>query len=89
MSLRPTSLTVHLWVGLFAAVFLFLEGTTGGIIAWGPEVFRLANPPGPRISPPDLRVAPGPAELPLTGLVGGLEKSHPGFRVVRMAFGAA
>jgi len=37
---------IHLWVGLFAALFSSLKAVTGGILAWGPEIVRLLNPPG-------------------------------------------
>jgi uncharacterized iron-regulated membrane protein len=42
--LRKLSLTLHLWLGLFAAIFLFVEGLAGGIMAWGSEILRLINP---------------------------------------------
>jgi uncharacterized iron-regulated membrane protein len=88
MSLRPASLKLHLWVGLFAAIFLFIEGVTGGIIAWGPQIYRAFDNPGPRVAPPVYHVPIGPVSLPLTKLVAELEKAHPGFRVRAVKFAA-
>ncbi len=81
MAQRKIFLRLHLWVGLLAAVFLFIDGTTGGMIAWGEAAYNHFNAPGRRIEPPVYHIPLGPAALPLAGLVGGLEQSHPGFRV--------
>ena len=89
MSVRQVSLKLHRWVGLLAAIFLFIEGVTGGIMAWGPQLGRMLDPPGPRVAPPVFHVPMGPATLPLTTLVASLERSHSGFRVVAMRFPAS
>jgi site-specific recombinase len=41
--LRKFSLTLHLWLGLFAAILLFVEGVTGGIMAWDPRFFGFST----------------------------------------------
>ena len=84
--MRKFSLQLHLWVGLFAAIFLFIEGVTGSIIAWGPEVFRMLNPAGPPVAAPVYRVPSVGDPLRLTELVSVLEKSHRGFRLRTVQF---
>ena len=41
--MRKAFLTVHLWAGLIAAVFLFLVGISGAIIAFENELDRFLN----------------------------------------------
>jgi len=86
MATRKLSLSVHSWVGLIAAAFLFLEGTTGGIMAWGPEILRSINPPA-RFDPPVYQLTSG-RTLPLAELASALERRHPGFHIVTMQFPA-
>ncbi|MGD0798023.1 MAG: PepSY-associated TM helix domain-containing protein [Acidobacteriaceae bacterium] len=85
--LRKYSLTLHLWLGLIAAVFLFVEGVTGGIMAWGSEIFRLLNPPG-RQADVQIYHAPsgGTTRLSLDALAAALEATHPGFRLFAIEF---
>ena len=84
--MRKISLTLHLWLGLLAAVFLFVEGTTGGIMAWGPEILRMFNPPGSRTEARVYHLPPGPGPLSLTRLSAVLEEKYPGFRIRTMQF---
>ena len=42
--MRQALVIVHRWVGLVAALFLFLAGLTGAIIAWDHELDALLNP---------------------------------------------
>jgi uncharacterized iron-regulated membrane protein len=88
MTARKISLRLHLWVGLFAAIFLFIEGLTGGIMAWGPELYRMLDAPKDAGNSPPYHVVPRPDTLPLTGLVAVVEKTHPGFRLSRIQFPA-
>jgi uncharacterized iron-regulated membrane protein len=89
MSGRALSLRLHRWVGLLAAIFLFLEGATGGIIAWGPLLYRRLESVGPPQPPPEHPVPAGPAARPLAALQSGLEQDHPGFRVNRLSLRTA
>ena len=86
--MRALSLKLHLWVGLLAAVFLFVEGMTGGILAWGPDIIRALNAGTPRVEPAVYRVPSGPPALPLTQLVATLEKSHAGRSLTTLRFPA-
>ncbi len=49
--MRRVLVTLHRWFGLFTAVFLFIAGSTGALIAWDHELDALLNP--------DLYEAPG------------------------------
>ncbi len=85
---HKTSLALHRWeFGLLAAIFLFIDGVTGGIMAWGPPLDRmLADSKARPVAP----VYPVPADsirLPFTALAAALEKSHPGYQVDRIAPG--
>ena len=85
--LRKFSLTLHLWLGLFAAIFLFVEGVTGGIMAWGSEILRLINPPGRQT---DIQIyhvpSGGTARLSLEALASALEVSIPDSVFVTSSF---
>lgn len=85
--LRKFSLTLHLWLGLCAAIFLFVEGATGGIMAWGSEILRLINAPG---RPTDMRIyhvpSGGTPSLSLQALASALEAKHPGLRLLDIGF---
>jgi uncharacterized iron-regulated membrane protein len=41
---RPIFGSLHRWVGLFLATFLFLTGVTGSVISWDHELDELLNP---------------------------------------------
>ncbi len=86
MPSRKTYLALHLLVGLIGAIFLFVEGVTGGIMAWGPEIFRIFNPPGPRIDAPVYRVPSNQSPLSIAELTADLEKARPGSRLATMQF---
>lgn len=53
--MRRTLVVIHRWFGLFTAVFLFIAGATGTVIAWeheldawlNPQLYRVANPAQP------------------------------------------
>jgi uncharacterized iron-regulated membrane protein len=83
--LRKFSLTLHLWLGLFAAIFLFVEGVTGGIMAWGSEILRLINPPGRQADTYHLPPG-GRPRLSLETLAADLKAKHPGLRLVAIEF---
>lgn len=85
--LRKFSLTLHLWLGLFTAIFLFVEGVTGGIMAWGSEILRLINPPGRQVDMQTYHVPSGATpSLSLEALAAALEATHPGLRLVAIEF---
>jgi uncharacterized iron-regulated membrane protein len=42
--MRRALVTLHRWLGLFSAVFLFIAGTTGALIAWDHELDTWLNP---------------------------------------------
>jgi len=72
--LRRVFVLVHRWLGLATAVFLFLAGLTGALLAWNPEIDRGLNPA--------LFEAPGagPA-LPVPELVRRIEAADPRLRL--------
>ncbi len=84
--LRKFSLNLHLWLGLLAAIFLFFEGATGGILAWGSEILRLLNLPGPQSDTPIYHVASGGTRLSLEALASALEARRPGLRLRGIGF---
>ena len=88
MSRRGFSLQLHRWVGLLAAVFLFLEGTTGGIIAWGPLLYRQLEGSA-AAAPADYRLPARSVPDSLAALRTRLEQDHPRFRVTRLSLRAA
>ena len=42
--MRRLFVRLHRWFGLFAALFLFVAGSTGAIIAWSQELDSWLNP---------------------------------------------
>ena len=85
--LRNFSLNLHLWLGLFAAIFLFVQGVTGGVLAWGSEILRLLNLPGPQTGMPIYHVpSGGTTRLSLEALVSALEAKHPGHHLLDIGF---
>jgi uncharacterized iron-regulated membrane protein len=84
-SMRRFSHSVHLWTGLITAILLFVEGVTGGIMAWGPEVHRVLNSSGSESASTVYRVPARPA-LPLDQIAAILERQHPGFRLRTVRF---
>lgn len=85
--LRKFSLSIHLWLGLFAALFLFVEGLTGGIMAWGAEILRLLNPPELQADKQiDRLPSTAMPRLSLEALAAALEAGHPGLRLRAIEF---
>lgn len=60
-SVRGALVVLHRWCGLFMAVFLFIAGLTGAVIAWDHELDEWANPQL-------FRAASGVADHPLLPL---------------------
>ena len=89
MSSRVLSLRLHRWVGIAAAIFLLVEGTTGGIIAWGPLLYRRLEPAAPLQAPVEYPVPAGTAARPLAELQSVLEKDHPGFQLADLSLRTA
>lgn len=83
--LRNYSHRVHLWTGLIAAIFLFVEGVTGGIMAWGPGVLRLLDSSSSE-SQPMAHLVPSRPALPLDEIAAILEKQYPGFHLRTVTF---
>jgi len=72
---------------LFAAIFLFVEGFTGGIMAWGSEILRLINPPGYLTDMPVYHLpSGGTPPLSLEALASTLKAKHPGLRLFNIGF---
>jgi uncharacterized iron-regulated membrane protein len=72
-------LTLHLWAGLLASVFLLVLGLTGSLLVYERDIDHALNR---RL----VDVQPATEPLPLGELFGGLEKAHPGYHVTDMAF---
>jgi uncharacterized iron-regulated membrane protein len=79
MSFRNLVLTLHLWAGLLASVFLLVLGLTGSLLVYERGIDHALNK---RL----YRVEPTTKPLPLGRLFSGLEKAHPGYHVTDMAF---
>jgi len=75
---RRILVALHRWFGLFTAVFLFIAGTTGALIAWDHEIDALLNP--------DLYQAParGTPRDPLE-LADAIEQRDPRLQVTYVA----
>ena len=80
MRVRPLLVTVHRWVGLVAALFLALLGTTGAVMAFEVPIDDALNA---RLH----LVTPRGSWLPVAELVRRLEAAHPGYRVTGVDFG--
>lgn len=72
--MRRAYLTVHLWVGIIAALFLFALGISGSIIAFENEIDRALNPKLTWIDP-------GQTRLTLAQTIRSLKTAYPGFEV--------
>jgi uncharacterized iron-regulated membrane protein len=79
MNIRGVILTLHLWVGMAAAVFLFLLGATGSLMVFENEIDWALNPKLTWIQP-------GAAPLSLAELKTKLEAANPGYTVVGFGF---
>jgi len=85
--IREFSLKIHLWLGLIAAIFLFVEGLTGGIMAWGSEILRHINPLGRQTDMRIYGIPPGEtSRFSLEALADILEAKHPGLRLRAIHF---
>lgn len=78
MNIRRVILTLHLWAGMAAAIFLFLLGITGSLMAFENEIDWAINPKLTWIQP-------GPVQLSLTELKTKLEAANPGYTLVAFA----
>lgn len=74
LTMRRAYLTVHLWVGTVAALFLFALGISGSIIAFENEIDRALNPKLTWIDP-------GQTRLTLAQTIRSLKTANPGFQV--------
>lgn len=83
--MRKLSHRLHLWLGLVAAAFLLVEGVTGAIMAWGPELIQMSNPVQ-RQPEPSYRVDATAPRLPLATLTAKLEESRAPLRLRVMHF---
>jgi uncharacterized iron-regulated membrane protein len=79
MKIRRVILTLHLWAGMAAAVFLFLLGVTGSLMAFENEIDWALNPKLTWIQP-------GHVRLPLTELKTKLETANPGYTLFAFGF---
>lgn len=72
---------LHRWFGLFIAIFLFIAGLTGAIIAWDHELDSLLNPGF--YHPQNTQEGQGEAKTPLA-LAAQFEREHPDMYVTFM-----
>jgi uncharacterized iron-regulated membrane protein len=79
MTMRRVMLTIHLWAGLAAAVFLFALGVSGSLVAFENEIDRALNPKLTWIQP-------GTARLSLAQMTTKLEHAYPGYKVAGVEF---
>ena len=79
MNIRRVILTLHLWAGMLVAVFLFLLGITGSLMAFENEIDRALNP---RLT----WIQPGSSPLSLAELKTKLEAANPGYTLVAFGF---
>ena len=69
--MRRVILTIHLWAGMTAALFLFALGVSGSMMAFENEIDRALNP--------NLTwITAGPARLTLAEMIAKLEAAYPG-----------
>lgn len=72
--MRRLFLTIHLWAGLIAALFLFALGASGSLVAFENEIDRALNP---RLTWVDA----SPARLTLAQTIAELQAANPGYTV--------
>jgi uncharacterized iron-regulated membrane protein len=75
--LRRVILTIHLWAGLVAALFLFGLGVSGSLVAFENEIDRALNPKLTWITA-------GSHQLTLAEMTAKLKAAYPGFDVAGM-----
>ncbi|SAL01750.1 PepSY-associated TM helix domain-containing protein [Caballeronia ptereochthonis] len=83
--MRPVLVRLHRWLGVATALFLFVSGLTGALIAWDHEIDALLNPSffyartdGAALSPLELarRVEAADPRVEVTYLPLGVEPGH-------------
>ncbi|BAN25747.1 PepSY-associated TM helix domain-containing protein [Caballeronia insecticola] len=83
--MRPILVRLHRWLGVATALFLFVSGLTGAIIAWDHEIDALLNPSffhartdAPALPPLELarRVEAADPRVEVTYLPLGVEPGH-------------
>jgi uncharacterized iron-regulated membrane protein len=83
--MRPVLVRLHRWLGVATALFLFVSGLTGAIIAWDHEIDALLNPSffhartdGPALPPLELarRVEAADPRIEVTYMPLGFEPGH-------------
>lgn len=76
--MRRVYLTIHLWVGMIAALLLFALGVSGSVVAFEDEIDRALNP---KLT----WVDPGQRRLTLAQMITKLGAANPGFEVAAIA----
>jgi uncharacterized iron-regulated membrane protein len=76
--MRRIYLAIHLWVGVFSALFLFALGVSGSLVAFENEIDRALNPKLTWIDP-------GHTRLMLAEMMSKLRAASPGFEVAGIA----
>jgi uncharacterized iron-regulated membrane protein len=83
--MRPVFVQLHRWLGIATALFLFVSGLTGAIIAWDHEIDELLNPvffhartDAPALPPLELakRVEAADPRVVVTYMPLGIEPGH-------------
>lgn len=83
--MRPVMVRLHRWLGVATALFLFVSGLTGAIIAWDHEIDAWLNPAffharteGPALPPLELarRVEAADPRVEVTYMPLGVEPGH-------------
>ena len=70
--MRRFFLTIHLWAGLIAALFLFALGVSGSLVAFENEIDRALNP---KLTWVDA----SPVRLTLVQMIVKLQAANPGY----------
>lgn len=73
--LKPEFLKYHRWIGLVAGLFLLIQGLTGTLIAFRPELNRALHPA--------MIVAPSGHPVPLAKMIKAAQAAMPGYKVTR------
>src|SRR6185437_3163356 len=76
---RPVLLKLHRWIGLFAGIFVLLQGLTGSLIAFRYELDRAIHPTA-------MVVLAHQIPAPLAALIGAAQKALPGYKVTRVDY---
>lgn len=73
--LKPGFLKVHRWIGLVAGLFVLIQGLTGSLIAFRPELNRILHPA--------MIVTPVDHPVLLARMIKTAQAAMPGFKVTR------